>query len=205
MIKRSKGIIYLTLLTLLAGVALSFTSCGFYFRTRLFEEHDVVKNTLRFRQEYYFNEVKERRTPFLGLQKTMLKEVAPDGKEILRVYDRLSLSLGSFKPERTVFLIIDGKVYPFEGLDPEHDISTQISEDRKDVLTADSTRVSVVTGYSATQSRLVRYNYNITHEVMDNMMNAKEIAFRYYAGPAMMTVQVGPKNLKNFRKLINAR
>lgn len=205
MIRNSHNFSYLIILTLIAGVAYSFTSCGFYFRTRLFEEHDAVKNTLRFRQEYYFSEVQERRTPFIGLQKTMLKEVSPDGNVILHVYDRLSLSLSTFKPESTVYMIVDGEVFPFEALDPEHDISTRISEDRKDVLTADSTRVSVVTGYSTIQSRQFRYNYVISSEVMGKMLTAKEIAFRYYAGPSMMTVKVGPKNLKNIRKLLRAQ
>jgi len=191
-------------LALLTAVGITLSSCGFYFRTRLYEEHDIVKNTLRFRQEYYFNEVAERRTPFLHLHKTMLKEVAADGQAVIKVYDRLSLTLGSFRPESTAYLIVDGQVFPFESLDPEQDIQTHIAEDRKDVLTADSTRVSVVTGYSTIQSRQVRYLYVITPELMNKMQHARAIAFRYYAGPSMMTVEVGPKNLKYIKKLIRA-
>lgn len=196
--------ILLAFLTLLTILGTTLSSCGFYFRTRLYEEHDLVKSTLRFRQEYYFNEVAERRTPFLNLHKTMLKEVAANGQAMIRVYDHLSLTLGSFRPDNTVYLIVDGQVFPFESLDPEQNIQTHISEDRKDVLTADSTRVSVVTGYSTTQSRQVRYHYVITPELMNKMQHARAIAFRYYAGPSMMTVEVGPKNLKNIKKLISA-
>lgn len=193
--------VFLTLLTILST---TLSSCGFYFRTRLYEEHDLVKSTLRFRQEYYFNEVTERRTPFLNLHKTMLKEVAADGQEVIKVYDRLNLTIDSFRPESSAYLIVDGQVFPFESLEPEQNIQTHISEDRKDVLTADSTRVSVVTGYSTTQSRQVRYQYVITPELMNKIQHARTLSFRYYAGPSMMTVKVGPKNLKNIIKLIRA-
>ncbi|HMM11991.1 MAG TPA: hypothetical protein PKE03_07855 [Bacteroidales bacterium] len=194
----------LVISALFAVVVITSASCGFYFRSRLYEEHDIVKNSLRFRQEFYFNEVVERRTPFLGLHKTMLREVDADGTEILKVYDRLSLALGSFKPKNTVYLIIDGQVFSCESIDAEQDVLSNISEDKKDVLTADSTKVSVVTGYSSSQSRLIRYSYFISPEVISKMQNAESIAFRYYAGPSMMTVTVGPANLKNIKKLLRA-
>jgi hypothetical protein len=197
-----KGKFIFSGLVILISILASLTSCGYLYRSRLFEEYDVVKTTMRYRQEYYFNDVEERRTPFQGLHKTMLKEVAADGQEMIVVFDRLNLSLGSFKPQTTVYLLIDGLVIPLKSIDPEQDVFTRISEDKKDILTADSTTVSIVTGYSTHQSRQVRYQYSISPEIMAKMQNARTIAFRYYAGPSMMTVKFGPRNLKNLKNLI---
>ena len=104
--------------------------------------------------------------------------------------------------ENTVYLIADADVIPFGNLQADVDLSSSISENRENILTADSSSVSVVTGYTTYQHKLLRFHYEMDTVAQSKILNAKNVAFRYYAGPSMMTAKVHRRDLKFLKELI---
>lgn len=184
---------------------IGLNSCSFQFKTKIYEETDIVKNSKRYRKVCYFTKTSEKHSPLLSLQKTFVNEINQANEKSFEVYDQLNLSLNSFSLEPVVYMIIDDThIFSFENLNAATDVYTKVSEDTKDVMLSDSTTVSVVTGYNTHQSRLIRFQYSLDSTAIDKLLGSKEVSFRYYAGPSMMTVQLHQRDLNDLKKIFRS-
>jgi hypothetical protein len=141
----------------------------------------------------------------LTLDQTIIKEINARDEVTYTAYDVLTLSSSSFRPDDKVFVIVDNEPFQMTIKRNEYENFKSISEDKKDIMAADSSSVSVVTGYSESSGKIARFSYEIPEEVISKIKVANQILLRYYSGPSMITVKPGGGNLKKLKKLIDIK
>lgn len=175
-------------------------SCGLF--SNVINEQDEVNGTSRNRSEFEYRTAREWASPLIRINQTILKETGATGKIKVRIFDRIQLQANSFSLEKRVYLIIDGKPYPAQVDDMEFEHLTNFQEKRKDVLTADSSKVSVVTGYDRSESNQYKLTYTINPETIEKIKTCEKLRFRYYTGPDMITTTMTRWELNLFIKLL---
>ncbi|MDY0198273.1 MAG: hypothetical protein RBR68_10720 [Tenuifilaceae bacterium] len=163
---------------------------------------DAVYSTRRIKAEFLYDIAQEHNSPLISLNQKIIKEVKSDSWYQYRVYDFIRLKRSSFGLEKKVFIIVDNVPFKVDIEFIESEIFSQIDEQRKDVLTADSTKISVVTGYTESQSRDYRFTYLIENEVIEKIEKSGNVMLRYYSGPDLITIKIRGINLSNLKKLI---
>ncbi|MDR2084622.1 MAG: hypothetical protein LBP67_06480 [Bacteroidales bacterium] len=191
-----------TIITLMViTIPFIFQSC--IMSSRIIQESDVVYSTKRVSFRHTTKD-RNRKTPLLYLDQTFVKEIKGN-KETYRVYDALNLASRGFKLDDKVFLIADGEIFNINIENKEYEFSRRISENKSDVMTADSTTISVVTGFSEDNRKITRFSYKLTDDMVSKIRNSNQIIFRYYAGPSMISVKLRNNDLKKLKKLIEIR
>jgi hypothetical protein len=191
---RSGFVMLLLMIILLQGC--SFFNYGFV------EEYDEVKSTTRITKSFVPRDAEKYFSPLDEVYQTILKEIDADGNITYTAFDVLSMKSDSYQLENKVYIIVDGKVREMNVKQMDTEKSFSVSEDEKTIITADSTSISVVTGYNKYESRKVKLSYVIDSGTIDMIRDAEDVRFRYYAGPDMITVRVYRSQLKRFKKLI---
>lgn len=178
-----------------------FLMTGCVITSRIRVEEDVVYGSKRVKWDYVYLD-RDRYSPLMTVTQSIVKEINEGKEATLRVYDVLSLNARSHKPEQKVFLIIDGKVFPMTLRTAEFNNFSSFSEDTNDILTSDSTKVTVVTGYTEDRQLIAKFSYDLSAEVIQSAETSNSVSFRYYAGPSMMTVSLNGKSLNRFKKFL---
>jgi hypothetical protein len=189
---------------LISGIALTgliLYSCS--TANRIYTEKDVVYSTKRFELKYNVRD-RVRRSPLLYYRQTITKEINPENKTLYTAFDVLTLSAASFGPDEKVFLIIDNEPYRMMVDRIEFENVRNLSEDKQNVMTSDSTTISVITGYSENNVKLAKFSYKIPGEIISKIRNSNQFLIRYYSGPSMMTVKPKKKSIKKLKELIDA-
>jgi hypothetical protein len=168
---------------------------------RLTVEFDQVKDETRHKLEinYYsgtFN-------PQYHLKQTILKVVRKDHQANILVYDIITATGSKFNITPEVYLLADDQVYRVQISSIEYQTNRKIDENTKDILTADSTDIKVVTGYTMTEKQITRFEYALSPEITRAILNAKSLAFRYYAGPEMITMHARESQIAAVRQLLH--
>jgi len=160
-----------------------------------------VKSTKRLMLKFYYLGSIEKRTPLYNIKQTILKEVKPDNEIAYTVYDHLTMSLNAHNLENQLYLILDQNAIPINinNLQVEH--SSSISEDKDTILASDSTRVSVVKGYTQQDRKHFKISYQLSLEMMDKINKANEVNFKYYCGPHMLTIELNETKLNRLREM----
>ena len=78
-----------------------------------------------------------------------------------------------------------------------------ISETTSNILTSDSTTVSVITGYSEDNMKITRLSYRIPAATMEKIRSSDNLILRYYSGPSMITVKPRNKSIRKLKQLID--
>lgn len=177
-----------------------FIACG--TSMQIIEENDVVYSTKRISLNYnlrmdYF------RSPISMIRQSIVKEINQYKDITYTVFDQISMSSTSFNLQQKVYLIVDNEVFTMTLNKIESEISENISEDKAEILTADSTTVSVVTGYSVNNTKNIRFSYNLPKEAINKIRQTNYVIFRYYAGPSMIDARLEGERLNLVKELIN--
>lgn len=176
------------------------SSCSPY--NRIYSEDDIVYSTKRFELKYNYKEW-NRRTPIYHFTQSIVKEVDQTNNVSYRAFDVLFLTSSSFRLDEKVILIIDNKPYPMVIDKIELENERTISEDKTDIQTADSTIVSVTTGFSENNSKITRFSYKIPISTIMEIKKADHLSIRYYSGPSMMTIKPNKLTIKKIKRLID--
>lgn len=182
--------------------AISLSGCYVYNSSFIQINNDSVKGVKQIRREFTYANVMEWDSPFMSNTQTIVKEIDKNNVQSYTIYENLKLKINSFDLEQTVYLIIGEKSYPIKIEMQENTIRHDFSENTKSILTADSTKITVVTGYTNVNWRNITYSYNLPSQVISEILNAQEIRFRYYAGPVWMTTRLSGLSLKRLKQLI---
>lgn len=83
----------------------------------------------------------------------------------------------------------------------ENEYSRKISEDREDIMSADSASVSVITGYTENNRKISKISYQIPAEIMTRINGSDKFFIRYYTGPELITIKPRQKSLRKIRQL----
>lgn len=169
---------------------------------RIYTDTDIVYGKKRISLKYYVKD-RDRRSPLYYFQQNIIKEINNDNEISYKAFDVLTLSASSFKLDEKVFLIIDNEAFSMNIEKMEFENVRSISEDTEDVSTSDSTSVSVVTGYSENNSKIVKFSYKIPDEVISKIKKSDQLLLRYYAGPNMITVKPKPLSFMKIQQLID--
>jgi len=185
---------------LFALISIMFIGCT--SSNRIVVQDDIVNSSKRLELRYLIRDFKKR-SPLLYLEQQLVKEIKTDKKYSIKVYDILTLNSSSFKLEDKVFLIVDNSVFSMDLDIIEYENVKSFTSNTKDILTSDSTKVSVVTGYSENNNKITRFSYKLSEELINKIKTSKQVSIRYYAGPSMLTVRLKDKNLRKIKKLID--
>jgi hypothetical protein len=187
---------------LIAGivfVSLAFVSCN--LKLKILVETDAVYSTKRVSLKYYSKD-QNKNSPLIYLQQSIVKEINPYDEITYTVFDMLAMNSESFNLHEKVFVIVDKEVYPMIIGGTEYEYAKNVTEDKTDLLLADSTTVSVVTGYSENNMKKFRFSYKLSDTLISKIQNSDEVLFRYYSGPAMLTVPLKGRKLEKVKQLI---
>ena len=165
---------------------------------------DVVYNSKRIELKFIHKDYNNQ-SPLQYILQSIVKEIKSNNEISCKVYDVLNLNSTSFKLDDKVFYIIDDKVFPMPIEYKEIENSKIISENREDIQTSDSTKISVVTGYSENNSKITRFSYNLPTEAIAKIKDANRLVIRYYSGPDMINVKVKNRKLKKLKEMIDTK
>lgn len=172
---------------------------------RLIYESDIVKSCerVKLKVRYYSSDVIEKNTSFLSMEQVFLKQNKEDGLSIISVYDYLNFEFSTFGLTNEIYLIIDDNAY--FSIIPNCIIPDTKSErhlDKSEILNSDSTKVTVITGYSNFNKKTYKLHYQLTEKQGHLILDSNNIKFRYYSGPDMITLKLTRLHLQRLKNLI---
>lgn len=174
-------------------------SCG--TSTKIIVQNDIVYSTKRIELKYSSKDV-NRRSPLLFMEQSVVKEIKANDEITYQVFDVLTMNSSSFKLEDKVFLIIDNDFFPMQIENKEFEYAKSFTQNTQNILTSDSTTISVVTGYSEDNRKITRFSYKLSTDIINKLKNSNQVIFRYYSGPSMISVEIKDKNLRKLKALI---
>ena len=171
-------------------------SCSY---NKIFKSHDYLANSTKYEYTYSARAVKKfRPTPIQSVKQTLNKDIDSNKTISYFVYDLLNAKDNSMDYEKKVVYIIDNQ--PFSMAIDSMAIQTKgaLNQHTSEVLKADSTKATVVTGYSIDTEKYIQFFYHIPSEVMNKIANSKSFFF-YYQSPNNISRQ-----MRKLKKLIKA-
>ncbi len=168
-------------------------------------EEDTIYATKRVKAGFTYQFAQETNSPLIQLDQKIIKEIKNDSNDsnsVYRVYDILQLKTNSFKLDNKMFVIVDDEPFRLDIESIDSETVTKIKENRKDILTSDSTKVSVVTGYKENQSVDYKLTYLLDNSIVEKIKLSKIVMLRYYAGPDMITIKIAGYNLNYLKEAI---
>jgi len=181
-------------------ISMTFQSCS--TSNKIYSDNDIVYSTKRFELKYSVKD-RDRRSPLFYFTQSIIKEINSENEISYTAYDVLSLSSSSFKLDEKVFLIIDNEAFPMIIDKMELENVKSISENAENILTSDSTTVSVISGYSENNRKITRFCYKIPVATMTKIKDSNQLSLRYYSGPSMITVKPKKKSINKLKQLID--
>jgi hypothetical protein len=175
------------------------------FSSRVYHNIDPVRQTDRYRVEFLLRSI-EYRTPMSLLEKSFLKVIDKTGTKVnYTIYDQLSMRTSAGQINDTVFIMVDGQVFPkkTEGLTLVK--RSGVSTSTEQVMTADSTLVDIVSGVETQTWKEASFHYSISPLLAAKMRAAADMRFIYYIGPHIITTKLDQRQLKRLRKLIEMK
>ena len=113
------------------------------------------------------------------------------------------MSVENFEVDtKDMYLIVDDEVFPLENTYEKRLGERNVNEKKEEVMQADSSKVSVVTGYDVVQKNVYQMTHPVSAEVMGRILDANEVVLRYTVGPRFINSDINGKNLVNLKQLI---
>lgn len=189
-----------------AGTSLILILCTLFqsciSTNRILVQDDLVYATKRLELRYLCKNT-NRRSPLLYVEQTVSKEIKANNEISYKIYDVVVMPSTSFNLKDEVFLIIDQEVYPLTIDKMELENAKSFTENKEEILRSDSTKVTIVTGYSENNRKITRFSYSLTTEMISKIKEAHKVQFQYYAGPSMLNVKMKMTDLNKFKRLID--
>jgi hypothetical protein len=195
-----KQLRFFTAITSLLLIITLFFGC--HVTNQIYEFTDIVYSNQRYELKF-IHKAQNRQSSLQYIQQNIIKTIDKNKDKTYTVYDALNMSSMSFSLENKVYIIADEEVFTMQLLSKETENTKSMSEDTEDVMTSDSTQITVVTGYSENNRKITRFSYHIPEAVILKILSANQVLFRYYAGPEMLTIKLSGNQLKQLKKLIN--
>lgn len=168
-------------------------------------ETDYARSCKRIKTTFLFGYALERFSPLQRWSQTVVKDLCADSSQTYHIYDILELRSESFLLDSIVCVIADGisavaRIERFESGNKR-----VIDENRRDILTADSTKLSVVTSYNYRMYREYKIVYSLSVASAQQIRQSQSVKYQYYAGHDMITIALTDAQLKRFKLLIDMR
>lgn len=195
---------YILSLLLFVFLLLVLSSCARILNptSRWYKENDLVKNTTRNVLHLYNYSYNKSALAYAG--KKIVFEKNNKNELSAAVNDNLSLHFPSRSINSEIYWIVDNEVFAIETdyLDYHH--HTSIEEDKSEILTADSSKVAVVTGYTERKYDISNLSYSLPSLLLEKLSNAKSVIVQYYAGAEMIQIKLSRKQVKRLKKIFQS-
>lgn len=172
---------------------------------RVLVESDRIKNIDRVRLNLQHNRSEERRTPFLISWQHFLREFRGDSTNEFTVFETIRMARRSYPVEPNIFVLIDNQHFEISVNVLTVDRIRQTTPTTSNVLTADSVYVRVVTGMQESLFWESRISYTLNPEILDAILGASRVQFRYYSGPYMITTRLSGGELRRLKRMIRTQ
>lgn len=176
-------------------------SC-YYKPIKVITENDNVKSIKRIKTNFFYHKPIEKNTSFESIDQKIVREIHKDGSEKLSFFDIVTLNENSLPINNKIFFIVDDEPNEISIEKNTIENSRSIEEKTDDLLTADSTKVSVITGYTQYNQKKNKLLYTISAEITKKIKNAKSIKIRYYTNFEMITVVMTKNKLDKLKLLL---
>jgi hypothetical protein len=163
-------------------------------------QYDEATNTKNFRWEHRAAEMKLR-SPLVYVDQAYVKQHHSDQSVTYRLYDVVVLHENEFRLNDQIFMLLDNSPITLVPERREDDNWRTRDAKREEILTADSTKISVVTGYQENNYRVTRLEYHLAPEVIEQIQAASSIQFRYYSGSHIITISLTTEKVNRLKKL----
>ena len=184
-------------------ITILISSCS-VFRSNITKQKDEIMNTKRFSfKTTYSNNSKDE--PVYNQSVHFLKEIDRYDKEVYTLYDVITIPYESFDLSDKMYIIVDKDIFPLENTSKEKIIGQDINESKSNILKADSTKATVVTGYDVVNKKAIKMVHSLDINIIDKIENASKVFLRYYIGPEMITSEIKGYELRTLKKLIKSR
>lgn len=168
----------------------------------LYTEIDKVTGTRYVKCEIFLTN-NDFREPGYSQKLIVVKEIKRGQKPVFNWYDVLTLSAQSFDVDtKEMYLIVDDEVFLLKDSQVKRLGERNVNEKKEEIMKADSTKVSVVTGYDVVQKNVYQMNHTISADIMNRILEAEEVTLRYTVGPQFINSEIMSRNLENLKKLI---
>ncbi len=170
--------------------------------SKIFVENDIVKGTQKTKLtlSYSYNQLK-RNQAIYWQNLIFTQEKDKNGLNTYMIYDIITRPSAAYDLDPKAYLVIDKDVFELENMKVENNYYVIKNEIKEEIMTADSTKTEVVTGYNENQNKTIRMLHPINSEIVNRLQQADEISFRYYAGPHMITTNIRHRDLIKIRKV----
>lgn len=132
-----------------------------------------------------------------------MKKIGANGEPEYTFFETLNLGYKKYDLEDTIYLIVNGENIPIQLELISTENKRSISEDTRQIMTADSTTMNVVTGYSQSNYHVTNTKFSISQKDMRKILSAHNIYFRYYTEAYVITTELKGRKLKHLKELIN--
>ena len=168
----------------------------------VYTEVDKVTGTRFVKCEMYLTN-NDFREPGYSQKLIVVKETKRNEEPVFNWYDVLTMSVENFEVDtKDMYLIVDDEVFPLENSYEKRLGERNVNEKKEEVMQADSSKVSVVTGYDVVQKNVYQMTHPVSAEVMGRILDANEVILRYTVGPRFINSEINGKNLVNLKQLI---
>jgi hypothetical protein len=192
-----------TLVPMIAWILLTASCTIPNFTQTIQTQYDNATDTKNFRWNHRIQQINFR-SPLAYVDQSFVKQLDRHGVAQYRLYDVVVLHANAFRLEDKIFMLLDEKPVNLQPLKREDDVMVSRDVERDDILTADSTKVTVVTGYNESNYRITRLEYTLSPEVVAQIQTAESIQFRYYSGSNIITVSFSPEKVLRLKELLSS-
>lgn len=176
------NIIYLSLCCILVGCSANY----YNLITSEYDEFKKVKRVKITQKSHPF----DKKSVVSSVVNTYVGEISADGERDYVLYTDITKRSGSFHIEDLVYMSIDGNVIEKSISSKQTDDFVKRSENTDSVMTADSSTVRVVTGYSESHYSKDKIELSFTAEEVRQIMDCEELLYKYYFGPEAVTIKI---------------
>jgi len=185
-------------LVLLFSIIIS--SCSLSHYIRLTTHYDQIKKEKRTNLKMVFLRTEERHTTFISSEIDFLKIINATGETSFQVYNQLNLTTNSYPLNDTIFLLIDDHAYPIKIGHQKIEISRNTQTQSNEIIKADSTTVSVISGIQENEYKHIQFHYSLNQQEINAFQNAKTATLHYYANPETFTLKLSSQTLRKLKK-----
>jgi len=152
-------------------------------------QYDIATNTKNFRWDH---RIYGFTPPLVTLDQSFMKQLHENQQPQYRLFDVIILKPNQFRLEDKMYIILDDKPFSLHVQRREDDMKI-VHDDPTDAL-----------GLGSTERRhpVIKLEYVLLPEVIEQMKSAKSIQFRYYTGPDIITISFSPEKVLQLQKLL---
>ncbi len=191
---------YLLLPLISVAIALLLPRCATSNIDFVTSRYDQAKKEKRIRLRITFPYVRDRYTTFHSAKKDILKIIPFSGETRYQVFDLLKVSINSYPLSDTVFLIADNRTYPIKVYHRKTELLHHTQTQKQQIMKADSTTVSVITGMKETEYKSIQLQYTLNRQEIKALQNATSVSFQYYANPDIYKLNLSHHVLNKLKK-----